>query len=301
MRLNHLCELATDGTSDGLGRVDISEEALGVVLDLLDVEAEALVLASGGVDNTGDKAVLGASKAANAATDTLADFSRVGEGEARRASLALDSLVDVGGGDGGRLVVTLEAGEGDVVADDVLLAVDAELVDALGALEAAGVGVVGVDDLVGSCLKLVGRGEREGRLLGDCSRCQYGILIIECFHRRNVDSLPSSLLLPHFSPQSFPTMGVAMVEAAMEAAMARENFMVIDWVCWVGGWKCCWMLELLEGCVMMREKLIDGGRPHIPIYISIPEPCLPTAYTATPVATWPTSRAFDKMSARPPP
>lgn len=43
------------------------------------------------------------------------------------------------------------------------------------------------------------------------------------------DDLPSSLLLPHFSPQSFPKMGEAMEEAAMEAAMARENFMVAEW------------------------------------------------------------------------
>lgn len=49
-----------------------------------------------------------------------------------------------------------------------------------------------------------------------------------------LDNLPSSLLLPHFSPQSFPKMGEAMEEAAMEAAMARENFIVAGW-CWVGG------------------------------------------------------------------
>jgi hypothetical protein len=147
--------------------VDISEEAGGVVLDLLDVEAKALVLASGGVLDTSDKAVLGASDAADAASDTRADLHGVGEGDARGTGLALDGLVDVRGGDGGGLVVALEAGEGDVVADDVLLAVNAELVDALGALEAAGVGVVGVDDLVGSGLDLVGRGEVEGTLLGD--------------------------------------------------------------------------------------------------------------------------------------
>jgi len=147
--------------------VHISEEARGVVLNLLNIEAKALVLASGSVLDTSDETVLGASDAADAATDTRADLHGVGESDARRAGLALDGLVDVRGGHGGGLVVALEAGEGDVVADDVLFAVDAELVDAVGALEAAGVGVVGVDDLVGGGFDFVGGGEVEGRLLGD--------------------------------------------------------------------------------------------------------------------------------------
>ena len=166
----HLCKLTTDGTRNSLGRVDISEEALGVVLNLLDVEAKALVLAGGGVLNTSDETVLGASDAADAATDARADLHGVGESDARRAGLALNSLVDVGGGDGGGLVVALKAGEGDVVADDILFAVDAELIDAVCTLEAASVGVVGVDDLLGDGDHFVGGGEVEGRGLGDCGR-----------------------------------------------------------------------------------------------------------------------------------
>ena len=150
----------------------ISEEARGVLLDLLDVEAEAVVLASGSVDNTGDEAVLGANEAADATADILAvgDWHGVGEGEARGTGLALDSLMDVGGRDGGRLVLALEAGDGDVVADGVLLAVDAELVNAASTLETAGEGVVGVDDLLGDGDHFVGGGEVEGRGLGDCGR-----------------------------------------------------------------------------------------------------------------------------------
>ena len=112
-----LLNLATDGTRDSLGRVHISEEAGGVLLNLLDAEAEAVVLASGGVDNTGDKAILGSADAADAAAGVLAvgDLHGVGEGDARGAGLALDGLVDVGGRDGGRLVLALEAGDGDVV------------------------------------------------------------------------------------------------------------------------------------------------------------------------------------------
>lgn len=163
----HLCKLATDGTGNSLGRVHISEEARGVLLNLLNVEAKALVLTSRSVLDTSDETVLSTSDAADAATDTRADLHGVGESDARRAGLALDGFVDVRGGHGGGLVVALEAGEGDVVADDVLFAVDAELVDAVGALEAAGVGVVGVDDLVGGGFDFVGGGEVEGGLLGD--------------------------------------------------------------------------------------------------------------------------------------
>lgn len=145
----------------------IGEEALRVLLDLLHIEAKALVLASGRVNNSGDETVFGALDAANAAANTLLDLNRVGESDARRAGLALDRFVDVGRGRGGRLVVAAEVVQGDVVAEDVLVAVDAELVQACGAFQAAGVGVVGVDDLVWSGFDGVGGGELEDVFLGD--------------------------------------------------------------------------------------------------------------------------------------
>jgi hypothetical protein len=163
----HLCELATDGTRNSLGRVDISEEALGVVLDLLNIEPEPVVLAGSRAVSAGNETVLGALNAADAATNTIGDLDGVGESDARRAGFAFDGFVDVRGGGGRGLVVALEAGEGDVVADHVLFAVEAELVQAFGAFEAAGVGVVGVDDLVRGRDHFVGGGEGEGRLLGD--------------------------------------------------------------------------------------------------------------------------------------
>ena len=164
-----LFDLATDGTRNSLGRVNISEEARGVLLDLLDAETEAVVLAGGSVNNTSDEAILGANKASNTAAGILAvgDGHGVGESEAGRAGLAPDGLVDVCGGDGGRLVLALEARQGDVVADDVLLAVQAELVDAAGAFEAAREGVVGVDDLLGDGDHFVSGGEVERGGLGD--------------------------------------------------------------------------------------------------------------------------------------
>lgn len=84
------------------------------------------------------------------------------EGLPRRTGHALVTLVDVGGSVGRGLVVTLEAEEGDLVADCVVLGVDTELVDALGALETAGELVLGVDDLVRGGNDDVGGGEVVG-------------------------------------------------------------------------------------------------------------------------------------------
>lgn len=157
-QIENLSNLATDGTRNGLRRVDISEESLRVLLDLADVEAEALVDAVV-VLNTGDEAILAAVDAADAAALVVADGLRIGEGDARGTGLAAGGLVDVRGGVGGRLVVAAEVVEGDVVADGVGVGVQAELVQAAGALEAAGELVVGVDDLLGDGLDLVGGGE----------------------------------------------------------------------------------------------------------------------------------------------
>lgn len=63
---------------------------------------------------------------------------------------------------GRRLVLSLESEEGDLVADDILLRVDAELVDTLSALEATSLLVVCVDDLVGGGDDGVGGGEVVG-------------------------------------------------------------------------------------------------------------------------------------------
>lgn len=70
--------------------------------------------------------------------------------------------MDVSGSGGERLVLAAEAVEGDVVADDVLVGVDAVVEQASGALEAAGVGVHGVDDLIRASDDAVGGGEDEG-------------------------------------------------------------------------------------------------------------------------------------------
>lgn len=70
--------------------------------------------------------------------------------------------MDVGGSGGGRLVLALEAEGGDLVADDLLLSVDADLEDALGALQATSLLALGVDNLVRGGDDAVGGGEEGG-------------------------------------------------------------------------------------------------------------------------------------------
>jgi len=70
--------------------------------------------------------------------------------------------VDVSGSVGGRLEISTEAVEGDVVADNVLVGVDAELEETLASLESASELVVGVDNLVRSSMDFPGRSESEG-------------------------------------------------------------------------------------------------------------------------------------------
>lgn len=71
--------------------------------------------------------------------------------------------MDVGSSQGRGLVVSAEAEKSDVVADDVLVGVDAEVEVTLGTLQAASVLVLTVDNLVGGCNDVVSRGEGEGR------------------------------------------------------------------------------------------------------------------------------------------
>lgn len=70
--------------------------------------------------------------------------------------------MDVSGSVGEGLVVAAEAKEGDIVADDVLVGVDAVLEDAVAALQATSELVLGVDDLVRGGQNIVGGCEGEG-------------------------------------------------------------------------------------------------------------------------------------------
>lgn len=178
--------LATDGTGDGLAGVDIGEESRGLVLDLLDVETLAGVDTV--VDNAGLEGTLKAADSVDVAilthgvgeSDTVESggvsnaFSFLliqgkglvqGTGEAnlpRGAGHATLALVNVGSSVGGGLKVTTEAINGDVVADDILVRVDAVKEPASGALKAASELVLAVDDLVGGGLDSVCGGVVEG-------------------------------------------------------------------------------------------------------------------------------------------
>ena len=69
------------------------------------------------------------------------------------------------GRDGRRVIIAAEASERNVVADNVLIAVDAIVIVALGADETAGVLVSGIDDLVGSGDNAVDRREPKRTVL----------------------------------------------------------------------------------------------------------------------------------------
>lgn len=136
--------------------MSVAEEASGVHLDLADVES------IGGIHTVHDDTGLErASQAADAASDIVADIRRVGECESGRTRCTLGRLVDVGGRESGRLVLATEVVQLDVVADEVHVRVDAELVKARSALKTASGGGA-VDDLVRCCLDFVVAGELEG-------------------------------------------------------------------------------------------------------------------------------------------
>ena len=154
----------------------VGEELGRVLLDLSDREADTSVLAVS--DDTSAEGSLEAadSVAALLVTDgvregnTSLELACVSSHASlaiygdlpRRSGLALGSLVDVSGSVGGRLVVSTEAVEGDVVADDILVGVDAELEETLASLESASELVVGVDNLVRSSMDFPSGSESEG-------------------------------------------------------------------------------------------------------------------------------------------
>jgi hypothetical protein len=141
----------------GLRRVHIGEEAGRVVLDPLHSEAVALVLSRCGVLKTGDEAVLGAMNAAYALSNIGAriDLDWVRECNAWRTRLACDGFMDVGSSAYRGRVIATESGQSDVVANDVIFAVETELIKTLSACKTASQSVVGIDDLLRSRSDLV--------------------------------------------------------------------------------------------------------------------------------------------------
>jgi hypothetical protein len=155
-------ELSSESARDSKAGVGVGEELRGVLFDLGDGEANAAVLSVH--HNAGAE---GALKAADSVAALLVTDG-VREGNARRSGLALRSLVDVRGRVGGRLVVSTESVESDVVADDVFVGVDTELEEAIASLKTTSKLVISVHDLIRSGNNLPGRseGERDVAALG---------------------------------------------------------------------------------------------------------------------------------------
>lgn len=92
----HLCKLSPNSTRQRQRRVHIAEKALRVIFNLLDLEVLTIVKASLRIVET---SLEGTSEAALAASlVALSGLLGVGEGDAWWATLALERLVDVGGG-----------------------------------------------------------------------------------------------------------------------------------------------------------------------------------------------------------
>lgn len=149
-------ELSSKSTRDSEAGVGVGEELLGVLLDLGDGKANAAVLSL-----HHDTSAEGALKAADSVA-ALFVANGVRKGNSRRSRLALGSLVDVSGRVGGRLVVSTESIESDVVADNILVGVDAELEKALASLEATSELIFSVHNLVRGGNNLPGRSEGKG-------------------------------------------------------------------------------------------------------------------------------------------
>lgn len=112
--------------------MDIAEETSRVALDLSNLKVLAVVEASLWVVKTSLKRSLQTPLAT--ALITISSPAWVGECDARWTTFTKGSLVNVGGGECGRLILAAEAVELDVVTDDIVSLVDAKIVVANGAL-----------------------------------------------------------------------------------------------------------------------------------------------------------------------
>lgn len=152
-------KLTPDSSRNSKTGVHVGEEALRVVFNLRYHESCT------GIDAIHNHA--GRERPSEAAqADPLVwvsrHYLRVRERETGRSGETFASLVNMGGRLRRALVLAAEAVEGDVVANDVLIAVDAVVVEADGAWQTASADVVGVNDLARSCDNAVVGGELKG-------------------------------------------------------------------------------------------------------------------------------------------
>lgn len=137
--------------------MSISEETSRVLLDLANVETISGILSIS--QNASLKRTL---LTTDRATNTIADIDRVRESNPRRSRSALGSFVDMCGCCGRRLVLAAEVVDFDVVADQIQIAVDADLKEARSALETSSRRCA-VDDFSRNGLNFIVGSEGEGR------------------------------------------------------------------------------------------------------------------------------------------
>lgn len=92
--------------------------------------------------------------------------------------------MDVGGSVGGRLVVTSEAIQGDIVADDIFIRVDAKLEETLATLQSASVLVVCIDNLIRGSKNFPDRSESERDTSLRLKQTKSALLVIHVGGRR---------------------------------------------------------------------------------------------------------------------
>ena len=179
-----LAQLATDGSRNSKARVYIGKEHGRVRFDLANVETFASVFAA--CDDTRGE---GAGNTADASSGTLvrAFWVRKGNAMTRILMLVTDGslqaivqtasrkveeeylpgwarfthgrFMDVGGRLGGRLIVAAETSDGDVVANHILVRVDAKVERAAAALQATSKVVLSVNHILGLGEHAISRGE----------------------------------------------------------------------------------------------------------------------------------------------
>merc|ERR1712225_204127 len=120
-KLEALIKLATNDSRDEESSVGISEETSWVGLDLRESESSTSICDVVGALDAGDE---WSSQTSDTASNTISHWTWVRECNAWRTRCSLQSLVNVGGSQGRRLIISSNSCESDIVADGIGVGVD---------------------------------------------------------------------------------------------------------------------------------------------------------------------------------
>lgn len=120
-KLEALIKLTTNSSGDEESSVGISEETSRVGLDLRELESSTSICDIVGALDAGDE---GSSQASDTASNTIGDRTWVGKYNTWRTRCSLQSLVNVGGSQGSRLIISSNSCESDIVTDGIGVGVD---------------------------------------------------------------------------------------------------------------------------------------------------------------------------------